>query len=123
MNILEFINEKYPIKDRIKDMMSDPYRRIAEEDGLPYDVIGPDEDGNITKLVHVDDDGRDISVAELITLTPEDLEKDIALKTIYEIYMSQVTIEEVNLVDIMKSVEAYKSLRKSSEEAVGVLSL
>jgi antitoxin component of RelBE/YafQ-DinJ toxin-antitoxin module len=123
MNIVEFINEKYPIRDKVRDMMADPYKRIAEEDGLPYDMIGPDEDGNITKLVQVDDDGRNISVAELITLTPDDLKDDLALKNVYEIYMSQVTVEEVNLVDIMKSVEAYKTMRKSSEEAVGVLSL
>ena len=51
MNILEFIETQYPIKDKIRLKLEDPYKRIEGSDNLPYDVIGPDENGVITKLI------------------------------------------------------------------------
>lgn len=123
MTITQYIREKYPIHNRIKEIMANPYSAIANEDGLPYDVIGPDDEGHVTKLVFVNTDGRTISVIDLITLSPEEREADLELATIYETYMSQVDYEEVNLSDITKMAQSYKDFRKRSEEAAGVLSL
>lgn len=123
MTIVQYIQEKYPIHNRIRELVSNPYATIANEDGLPYDEIGPDEDGNITKLVVVNNEGRKISVIDLITLTPEELDTDLELKNVYENYMMQVDLEEVNLCDIAKMAKSYKDLKKRSEEAAGVLSL
>lgn len=123
MTIIDFIRDKYPIEDRIRSMQANPYQVVANEDGLPYDEIGPDEDGNITKLVIVNDDGRKVSVVDLITSTKEELERDPELKNAYDIYMTQVEIEDVNLSDIKRMANSYKMKRKESEEAAGVLSL
>lgn len=123
MNIRDYIREKYPIGSRVEELFKNPYTIVANEDGLPYDVIGPDEDGNITKLVIVNTDGRKISVVDLITLSPEERAADLELATIYDVYMSQIDYEEVNLSDITRMTKLYKNLKKQSEEALGVLSL
>lgn len=123
MTIVQYIQEKYPIHNRIRELVANPYATIANEDGLPYDEIGPDEDGNITKLVLVNSEGRKISVIDLITLTPEELDTDLELKNVYDNYMMQVDLEEVNLCDIAKMAKSYKDMKKRSEEAAGVLSL
>lgn len=123
MFITDFIAEKYPIQNKIKELMSDPYQVIANEDGLPYDVIGPDEDGHVTKLIRVNEENRMISVMDLLSLSEQELEGDLELKNIHDIYMSQVTIEDINLADITKMSQTYKSIKKKNEEAAGVLSL
>lgn len=123
MTIIEYIQEKYPIHNRIKELCTNPFTTIANEDGLPYDEIGPDEEGHITKLVLVNTEGRKISVIDLITLTPEELEADLELKNVYDNYMMQVDLEEVNLCDIAKMAQMYKDSKKQSEEMAGVLSL
>lgn len=123
MTIIDYINQKYPIRERVKELISNPYTRIANEDDLPYDKIGPDSNGFVTKLVQVNDEDRYISVIDLISLSEDDRKNDPELANIYDIYMTQVDIEDVNISDIMKSVEAYKSLKKSAEDQVGVLSL
>lgn len=123
MTIIDYINQKYPIRERVKELISNPYTRIANEDDLPYDKIGPDSNGYVTKLVQVNDEDRYISVIDLISLSEDDRKNDPELANIYDIYMTQVDIEDVNISDIMKSVEAYKSLKKSTEDQVGVLSL
>lgn len=123
MNITQYIQEKYPIHNRIKELFQNPYTVIANEDGLPYDEIGPDEDGHITKLVLVNADGRKISVIDLISLSKEERSADLELANIYDIYMSQIDFEDVNLSDLTKMSRHYKDLKKASEEAAGVLSL
>ena len=123
MTITEYIQDKYPIQAKVKELFQNPYTAIANEDSLPYDIIGPDEDGHVTKLVLVNTDGRTISVVDLISLSEEDREADLELKNIYEVYMSQIEYEDVNLSDIMRMTKLYKDLKKSSEEAAGVLSL
>ena len=99
MNILQFIEEQYPIKDRIKERLSDPYKRIMEMDDLPYDIVGPDENGNITKLVEIDDI-RTISVVELVALDETDVKqlKDPDLEKVWKSYMSLINIKDYNVM-------------------------
>lgn len=123
MTITQYIQDKYPIHNRVRELFENPYTKIANEDGLPYDLIGPDDDGQVTKLVLVNTEGRKISVIDLITLSPEELANDLELANIYETYMAQVDYEEVNLSDLQKMTTNYKKLRKHAEEAAGVLSL
>ena len=109
MNIIEFIETQYPIKDIVKERLSDPYTRIAQLDCLPYDFIGPDESGHLTKLVEINDD-RSISVVELISMTKEDVHRsdDLELISVWEAYMEEVDVEDVNISDIMACVKQYK---------------
>ena len=123
MTITEYIQDKYPIHTKVKELFQNPYTMVANEDNLPYDLIGPDEDGQITKLVMVNTEGRTISVIDLIGLSEEEREADLELKNIYEIYMSQIDYEDVNLSDIMQMTKMYKRLKEESGEAAGVLSL
>lgn len=122
MNILDFIEQQYPIKDLIKDKLSDPYKRIAEMDSLPYDVIGPDDSGKVTKLVEVDE-VTFIPVIDLISYTREEIMgmKDARLLEVWDAYMDEIDLEDVNIVDIMECVKQYR--RSSQERANHVLSL
>lgn len=123
MNILQFIEEQYPIKDRIKERLSDPYKRIMEMDDLPFDIIGPDENGNITKLVEIDDI-RTISVVELVALDEADVKqlKDPDLEKVWKSYMSLINIKDYNVIDIMECVKQYKSIANKRKEQLNVLS-
>ncbi len=122
MNILGFINTQYPIRDKVIARLENPYKRVEAMDDLPYDKIGPDENGNITKLVEVDDE-RWISVIELIGMTREDIlaTGDTALLTVYDAYMSQIDLEDLNIADIMDCVRRYQSIERKSKEQLDVL--
>lgn len=124
MNIIQFIQEQYPIRDRVQAKLEDPYTRIANMDDLPYDLIGPDEVGHITKLVEVDD-SRYISVVELIGMTREDIiaANDSALELVWENYMSQIDLHDLNIVDIMECVKQHQSIEQERKERMDVLSI
>ena len=124
MNILEFIETQYPIKDKVKVRLENPYQRIANSDDLPYDKIGPDEFGNVTKLVEVEDN-RFISVMDLISMSADEVaaQKDIALQVVWDAYMSQIDLQDINIIDIMESVKHYQGIIKKREAQIGVLGL
>lgn len=124
MNILEFIETQYPIRDRIKDKLSDPYKRIEEMDDLPYDLIGMDEYGHMTKLVNVDD-VTTIPVMELISYTEDEIKQspNEALRAVWYAYMEQIDITDMNFADIMECVRQYKANMVRREEQLGVLSV
>lgn len=124
MTILEFIEQQYPIRQRVQERLQDPYKRIADSDDLPYDIIGPDEFGNVTKLVEIDND-RYISVMELIGYTQEEIDKseDSALIIAYDAYMSQIDFEDLNILDIMESVRMHSATVSKRKEKLDVLSL
>lgn len=119
MNILEFIETQYPIKDIVRERLADPYKRIAQLDCLPYDIIGPDSEGHLTKLVEINDT-RTISVMELITYTREDIVKlnDLELLNVWEAYMEEVDIEDLNVSDIMACVKQYKLMGEERKNRV-----
>lgn len=111
MTIVEFIRDQYPIKDRIKMLTDDPYKRIEEEDDLPFDKIGIDpSSGRVCKLVEIDDE-RVISVSDLISLTSEEVAAsgDLALQTCYNAYMDNVDIQDMKIADIMNGLRTYKA--------------
>ena len=94
-----------------------------EMDDLPFDVIGPDENGNITKLVEIDDI-RTISVVELVALDEADVKqlKDPDLEKVWRSYMSLINIKDYNVIDIMECVKQYKSIANKRKEQLNVLS-
>lgn len=124
MTIIQFIEEQYPIKDKVKGRLEDPYKKIANADDLPYDVIGPDDNGVVTKLVEVEDN-RYISVMDLISMTADEVNRtgDQALISVWGAYMEQIDLEDLNLLDIMESVKKYGDVVKNREAKFGVLSL
>ena len=122
MYITEYIEKRDLVRNLINLANSDPIERIKREDGLPCDEIGYDEDGKLTKLVIINDE-RKISVFNLITLSPEDVENDPELKAVYENYMNMVTIEPVVFDDITKMAKRYKEAKEKSKRGSDVLSV
>lgn len=124
MYITDFIREQYPIRDRLAARLSDPYERVANSDDLPYDVIGPDEFGHYTKLVEIDDE-RFISVVDLISYSREDViaMHDPDLLSVWDNYMNQIDIHDMNFTDILDCVRAHNRVVKKREEQLGVLSI
>lgn len=99
------------------------YEQIAAKDDLPYDDIQMTEDGVMSKVVYVDDDGRTIDIYELIAYSKSDVEatKDEDLIQVYNNYMAQVDVEAVNLEDMLRLVREWKEARMR-EDANGYLS-
>lgn len=124
MYITDFIREQYPIRDKLAARLSDPYERVANSDDLPYDVIGPDESGHYTKLVEIDDE-RFISVVDLISYSREDViaMHDPDLLSVWDNYMNQIDIHDMNFTDILDCVRAHNRVVKKREEQLGVLSI
>lgn len=122
MFIQDFIRDYYPVEDRIQALNSDPYKMIEEADDLPYDYIGLDDYGVLTKLIRIDDVRR-ISVADILSMTREECLEDPQLLTVYDIYMSQIDVQDVNITDIMASARQYKDSKKKGENVAGVLSV
>lgn len=124
MNILEFIETQYPIRDKVAAKLVDPYDRVANNDDLPYDVIGPDESGHFTKLIEVDDN-RMVSVVDLISYSREDVlaMNDPAMLVVWDNYMSQIDLKDINITDILDCVKTHREVVKQREELFGVLSV
>lgn len=124
MNMLDFIETQYPIKDRVKDRLSDPYKRVAEMDSLPYDVIGPDENGVVTKLIEIDDTTF-IPVVELISYSRDDVEKmtDEAFKVAYFAYMDNVDIMDVSFIDLQECAREFIANSQKRRSKLDVLSV
>lgn len=124
MFITDFIREQYPIRDKVAARLSNPYDRVANSDDLPYDLIGPDESGHYTKLVEIED-GRYMSVVDLISYTRDDVVAmgDQALLAVWENYMDQIDIHDMNITDILECVRAHTAVVKKREEQLGVLSV
>lgn len=124
MNIIEFIETSYPIKDKILARLQDPYKRIADSDDLPYDVIGPDDNGVVTKLVEVDEN-RFISVSDLIGFSRSEVvaSKDVALLEVYDAYMSQIDLTDLNIIDILECVHTHKNIVNERKAKLDVLSV
>ena len=124
MYIYEFIEQYYPIEDKVRAKIENPYKHIEEADDLPFDRIGLDENGQVTKLVEIDDT-RTISVLELISLNRDDVlsMNDPDLLSCWDAYMEQVQIEDVDLSDIMRSIQIYNKIKDNRKALLDVLSL
>lgn len=124
MYITEFIKDHYPIRDKLVNMLSNPYTKVANNDDLPYDIIDYDESGQMTKLVEVEED-RYVSVIDLISMSREDIvaRDDLALLNVWDNYMSMIDIHDVNIADIFECVRAHDLVKGKREEQLSVLSL
>ena len=124
MTIKDFIDTQYPVIEKLKSRFSNIFAKIDNNDNLPYDIIGPDEDGNITKLVEVEE-GRYVSVYDLLSMSKDDLpgDKDIALTNVWNTYMENVDIRDINIIDLLESVKAYNTYKNKREEQANVLGL
>ena len=124
MKIKEYIMMYYPIKDKIRDRMENREKYVANADDLPYDFIGIDSYGKLAKHVWLNvEENRYISVMELLCLDKGvvDASKDEELQTVWENYMQEVEIEDINTANILELVERYKAERKLMQEKLNAL--
>lgn len=117
MFIREFIDQQYPIKDILKVRLSNPIKAVMERDNLPYDKIGLDENGNLTKMVEVDDDHY-MPVVELISYTPEEIKStsNENLRVVYNSYMAMIDLQDVEIADIMASARKHEEIKRRREQ-------
>ncbi len=117
MFIREFIEQQYPIKDILKVRLSNPIKAVMERDNLPYDKIGLDENGNLTKMVEVDDDHY-MPVVELISYTPEEIKStsNENLRVVYNSYMAMIDLQDVEIADIMASARKHEEIKHRREQ-------
>lgn len=116
MTITDYIKEKYPIESVLRSKFSDPIKRVENEDSIPFDYIGYDEEGNLCKLIEVEP-MRAIPVHELLSYHRKDIEElnDPALLNVYDNFMEQVDIKDINFSDIMRSLQTLNDIRKKRE--------
>lgn len=118
MTFVEYINTYYDARDRIYSKMKNPVQRVMEADGLPCDAVRV-VDGELQKVVFLNDDGSDfVPVIELITYTKDEISKinDPMLKEVYEAYMDNVEVEDVNIKEIINSAVLFQEKRKAKQE-------
>lgn len=118
MQILEYIANLYPIKDRVKSLLEDPIKIIAESDALPYEVIEDDGYGELTKCMYYKDGV--IPVWEILSYDRDEVmaTKDEELITIWENYMEMVTVEDVNIGQLYTLSNAYKEQKSKDKSAL-----
>lgn len=89
------------------------YEQLASKDDLPYDAIDYSEDGVLTKIVYLNDEGRKMDIYELIAHTAEDIDAsgDEELIQVYHNYMANIDIEPVDFADMLQLVRKWKAAR------------
>lgn len=122
MTMVEFIEQYYPIQDKIDAMNGDYAARIMEADGLPCDCVMM-IDGRLQKAVEISSDNY-VSVEELLSYTEEDVEKlaDEDFKKVYKAYMSQVDVTDITLESIMSAVRDVKANQARKRDVLECIS-
>lgn len=119
MTIPEFIDERFPIDDLIKEMKSSPIQRILDNDDLPCDDVRF-IDGALQKVVEVSADVY-VPVTEILSYCKEDVDKmnDVDFKTAYTAYMGLIDVTDVCIESIMSAVREYKANVSKKEGLLG----
>ena len=123
MTIVEFIKEYYPNYMQSKTLEESLAEQL-KNDALPYERIGY-LDGELCKQVQVDED-RWVNIRDILSYpTKEDVEalQDPAFLNVWCNYMSMVTVENFDILELMKTAEKYRLLKKEGEEKLGKLNL
>lgn len=100
MNIKEYIEEKYDVRDRIKNLTKDPIRVLLDKDIFAYDFIELDDSGRPVKMLWYNGGEDSIPVQQLISYSKDEIEtlpKDI--RELYDTYTAQYDFDEDFLRD------------------------
>lgn len=115
MTINDFIDEYYPVDDKIKMYASNPYQKIMDNDDLPCDSIQM-VDGKLQKVVYLSDD-EVIPVFDLLSYTLADIERinNPDLTTAYKAYMDNIDLTDMTIESIMSAVKDFNTAKESKE--------
>lgn len=103
MNLREFIETKYDVKDKIANLKSNPILDFINSDIFPFDFIEYNK-GEMVKMIYYANGKKEIPVLELLSNKREDIVKsgDNDLLEAYDMYTSQFDLEQVDLLDPVK---------------------
>lgn len=122
MRIWEFIDKHYTeVISFINDVTADPVRMVLENDDLPYDDVRMC-DGQLQKVVLINDDDEFIPVMDLLQHNKEEIEAmpDCDFKRLYQAYMSNVKIDDVNLEKMRTLIRAMHDKEKERVRLLNV---
>lgn len=116
MTLEEFIKEIFPIEGLLPWNIMTPREIIEESDNFPYDDIRM-VDGVLCKVLKLNDEDV-ISVQELLSYSPEEISttSDTELKELYESYMANVEVEEVDLENITALMRQMRLKKEKQQE-------
>lgn len=103
MNLRKFIEDKYDVRERIKQLQSNPIKDFLDSDIFPCDFVTT-ENGEMVKMLYYGNGTREIAVLDLLSYTREDLIKinDKELLELYDAYTSNFNFEKASLLDMSK---------------------
>ena len=118
MTFIEYIDTKYPIEEKIKQLRSDPIKQILERDDLPYDEVKY-VDGELQKVISLSD-GSYVPVIEVLSYCKEDVAKieDVEMRNAFSAYMDNIDITDMSIDAIMSASRDYIKNRKHKEELI-----
>ncbi len=95
---------------------------IEQQDDLPFDEVRPDDDGMPTKVVMIDNE-RWISIYDLLSYTREDIvqKNDPDLLMVFDNYMEQVDVQDLDILNILQLIQKYKDIKKQEEADANAL--
>lgn len=117
MTLIEYIDTKYPIEDKIRLLREDPITRVMNADCLPCDKVAV-FDGELQKVVYLNDAGECIPVLELLSYDEADIRKlgQCDLSNAWYAYMKLVSSKDVDLDDYIAMSRTYMPVQKKREE-------
>lgn len=107
MKLREYINEYYPIRDKVLRKLKNPVQRVMEMDDLPCDEVRA-VDGQLQKVIYINDEEY-VPVIDILSYTREDIEKmpSCDFKNAWLAYMENVCTEDVSLEELMSVSREY----------------
>lgn len=102
MTFKEYILTKYDVRDKIKQLKSNPIDTFMDSDIFPCDFV--EMDGNrLVKMLYFADGQREIPVLDLLSYKREELVKinDKELLDFFDLYTSQFKFDSDSILSIL----------------------
>ena len=118
MKLREYIDQYYPIREKVMQRLKDPVQRVMEMDDLPCDDVRV-VDGQLQKVIYINDE-EFVPIVDILSYTREDIDKmaDCDFKSAWLVYMENVHVEDISIEELMKvSKEYVKNQRLRREMA------
>lgn len=117
MYMKEFVTSVYPIKELVRNVLSNPLVTVMKRDDLPYDDIRL-VDGELQKVIFINDEEEFIPVLELLSYSEEDIRKlgDEQMRQVYEAYMENVDVEDMELANLIEASKRYRAKQREKKE-------
>ncbi len=119
MKMRDYIDQFYPIREKVEQKVKNPVQRVLEADDLPYDEVLP-VNGVLQKVVYINNSDY-VAVVELLSYSKQDIETMPAnddLRVTWEAYMENVDVQVVTVQELISASKEYVQLQKRRKEMV-----